>query len=318
MNRPSVMRNPPLYLIIVTICHFWLATTVGCGSGSSRDSRSTSPPPPPSLWIPKSEDLRFQGLGSYAPYQKFLYSGINGGGNQSVFPQYANSPLQIGSGICGPLIGNPSNCFWSFLVLGPQDKSSTAVFTAGQTNSLESDLDGFSTPNTVINSLDIEPAWGAYAVSRVVSSSDNGFTLHRQHVASSDLAKAVQQMTSSGQIVTALSAENDGTFYVFSYSWTMDTASKYEATVVGASLTGAGTAMQTLASQGYFVTAVGADHSNGVQLVGTRLAGRTESRPSVVSVNFSSLAPDPFAGGYAVIGFLFDDETKSNILLFEK
>jgi hypothetical protein len=76
---------------------------------------------------------------------------------------------------------------------------------------------------------------------------------------------------------------------------------------VTATLDGVGAAAMNLGAQGYIITALGGDNTNGFLLVGTRVHGDTMPRPVLVVVPTTDADLTPlFQSGDAVVGFLIN------------
>src|SRR5438874_6863242 len=124
----------------------------------------------------------------------------------------------------------------------------------------------------------------------------------------------------SGRVVTAV-APKDGALYATSFGRTGD-ANTYETKVVTSPFTKLEAALTDLASEGYFITALGRDGAGrngagGYVVVGTRVAGQTAERSikimdAVCVVGGAGKPGSPEAAkqqllddGYALVGEIF-------------
>jgi hypothetical protein len=301
------MLTAALFRSGLSVVSLSAALMVGCGSNQVQAAPSPGPTPVTSrLWLPKSGDLRFQGLGAYSYSQAFLGTGMPALESRT-FPSYAGSPLQIGSGVCGPALQLFPNCYWLYSVDGPPTFKTTAFYTSGHFSGFDTDIGRGMQGSALVTSLDIQTAYDVYATAQVVSSADQTFKGLHQHVATADLVSTVQALTTTGSVVTALAPDSDQGFQVFSYTWGGDTSSKYEATVLTCPIADVGATFRALTAQGYILTALGGTRASEMRLVGTRLVGQMAIRPTLVSVDGKGLTSDPLKQGYVTVGFVFDD-----------
>jgi hypothetical protein len=228
---------------------------------------------------PKAGDWRFQGLdlptsGTITGSINFLVPVTETLTNQ------LGTPLLIGAapGICVP--GIAYDCSWGIMaytlpmgVLGL-----TTVYQGDVFTNLESDLDALNSPSVVVTGLDLESANQCFAVSSLQTSQLGGFNLIRQWVAPTDVQAVAAQLGQESRVITALSF-NAGQVYVLAYGWQNDTSTIYEVSVVSATSNTYVSQGMSLAAQGYIVTAMGGDPTDGLLLVGTRVQGDTMSRP---------------------------------------
>lgn len=158
-------------------------------------------------------------------------------------------------------------------------------------------------PNSVITSLDFEPANDLFAASWIQSGHSSGFDLSQQTVTPDDLQAAATQEGAHSRVITAVSY-NSGQVTYLSYGWTSDTATVYEAKVETATLADVPTAAASLAAEGYIITATGgADPAGGIILVGTRVAGDTMPRPFMTAKQ-GAAALAMMQQGYATVGIV--------------
>jgi hypothetical protein len=228
---------------------------------------------------PQMGDWRFQGVDLPGPDSLSAAFNILVAQTET-YTNQIGTPLMIGAapGICYP--GIADDCSWNIAAYSvPTGVSGMkTVFQTDAFTNLESDLDALNNPNIVITGLDLEAANQCFAVSSLQTSQAGGFTFVRQWVAPSDVQAVATQLGQESRVITALSF-NAGQVYVLSYSWQSDTTTIYEVTVVSATGDTFVTQAMNLAAQGYIVTAMGGDPTDGLLLVGTRVQGDTIARP---------------------------------------
>lgn len=279
------------------------------GCGSSDATHAISPPvdttkttkPPTDTVVALAFDLRFKGVG--------VLSGIHQGTGSDItfaqglgFPNQSGSPLAIGPGVCVP--SQPGyGCGW-FLVTYPLPPTDTGLVTwyiADYWSRIGSYFATTSPNDTVVTSLDFEPANSIFAYSAYVTSAAGGYTLNVHSVAPSGLQAAASQEGAQRRVITALSFLN-GQIEYFAYAWQHDTVTAgYDTQVDTASIGSVPAAAQTLADAGYTITAFGGDSADGFVLVGTRIHGVTTPRTLTI-------VPDSRAGvlGSATVAFLLE------------
>jgi hypothetical protein len=203
------------------------------------------------------------------------------------------------------------------------------VGASGSLPSLHEDLDGLLTVRSIVVSLDCainllsfpDQRDGLYNVT--LTGAQGGAISYlpadRASVAAADFPAWVAGEGMSGRVVTALCPKDDA-LYATSFGRTGDAAS-YETQVVTTTLDGLATHLTTLASGGYFITALGRDGTGiegagGFVIVGTRMAGAITERsikiidePCVVG---GAIGVEPpvqrlFDEGYALVGEIFHD-----------
>jgi hypothetical protein len=75
----------------------------------------------------------------------------------------------------------------------------------------------------------------------------------------------------------------------------------YDAKVAQATLPTAAAASAALAAEGYVVTALGGNPTDGFLVVGTRVHGQTDPRGLLINPSFETNL-----SGYAVVGYLYN------------
>ena len=123
-----------------------------------------------------------------------------------------------------------------------------------------------------------------------------------------------------GRVVTALSLDSSTTAYVFSYGWTNDTSSIYEASVVPVTLDTIASVAQNLASEGYILTAFGGGGTPtfGLYLVATRLKGNFSARTVLVFSPQTTSESQYYAQGYVDVAFFLDPALPTFSRIMEK
>jgi hypothetical protein len=254
---------------------FAVIVTNSVGSVSSGPASLTVGPR-----APKAGDWRFQGIDLPGPVSIIPPFNILVA-QKITYVNQLGVPTEIGAapGICVP--GVADDCSW--LIFGYQAPSGvtglTSVFQTDALAYLETDLDALNSPNTVITGLDLQSANQCFAVSSLQISQEGGFNLTRQWIAPTDVQAVAAQLGQESRVVTALSF-NAGQPYVLSYGWQSDTTTIYEVSVVSATGDTYVSQGMSLAAQGYIITAIGGDPTDGLLLVGTRVKGDTMPRPT--------------------------------------
>jgi hypothetical protein len=285
-----------------------------CGNGAAEnsvgvhnDTSTTTTPPPPSRVF----DLRFKGVGVLSSSVDLAHTNITANAKSALsiaVDSAAGTPLQIGAGTC-----SSQECSWffdTFALPGDIARLGTA-YRASVLANLQFLLDTVST-DTVIPSLDLQPAVGVFALSEFSTSRAGGYHLTQRLVPLSGLQAAASSDGAEGRVITALSFDAGRVRYV-SYSWQHDSTPSYDAKVVQATLSTAGAAAQALAADGYFVTALGGDTTDGFVLVGTRVQGLIQARSVLINPT-----PDTDLTGYAVVGDLVDATTRTGMFIVER
>jgi hypothetical protein len=310
-----------LAVLVVAVC----AVFAGCGGSDRMAVHPVAPPPPDSTPAPAADtmtfDLRFKGVGVVSSDTGLLFedvdcssSGLPGGGVGSCliafFPNETGTPLELSTGSCDPAaIGD---CGWQFETFpAPSGVGGLSIgYRPDVLTQLASDLDSAVT-DTVIISLDLEPANAVFAVAEYVTTLQGGYTRAHHVVAPSGLQAAASQAGAQGRVITAVSFDSGQVHYV-SYGWQHAASAIYEAQVAAATFATIGSAAQSLAASGYFITAVGGDATDGFLLVGTRVKGVTAPR------NIQIIPGVPEISGYAIVGFVQDIATQTTTAIAEQ
>jgi hypothetical protein len=274
------------------------AVTVSNSGGSVTSNSATLVLNPPG-----AGDLRFQQVDSasvLAGYSGFEFTNILG--NTGLSWGNYGSPFMF-TPLAECVANVQSDCAWFFSLFNTSGTGLKTSYQSGILSNLQSDLDSMA-PNTVITSIDLQPESNAYARSWAESSQTAGFNLVTQSIQPSDLQTVATSEGSLGRVVTAVSF-NAGLIFVVSYGWQSDPTTVYEAQVATATLDTMLAQAEDLAQQGFILTAIGGNPSDGYLLVGTRVAGDTMPRPlkAVVSPG-QDVASELWSQGYAIVGFI--------------
>jgi hypothetical protein len=282
---------------------------------------------------PMAGDLRFQQVD--APATVNGWGTVGAGISTALLGRYAQdfvpsigTSFYVGSGgNCGATpVTDGTGCTWEFSEVPFAVSSTNPTLLAGYGSdffdNLQADLQNTAWPafanratpasaQSVITSLDLEPADVLFAVSWIQTAQQTGFVLVQNTVAAANLEAAATQEGASSRVITAIS-NNAGQFTYLSYGWQADSATVYEAQVVTTSPTYAPTAAASLAAQGFIITATGrADSSGNILLVGTRVQGDTMARPFVAAQGSSAIQA-MMQQGYANVGVIVDLSNPSN------
>ncbi len=199
------------------------------------------------------------------------------------------TPLSIGTNsACYP--GVQFDCSWGIEVLNlPAGQVPLSMYYESNSYSeFASELGSVVAPNVVINSIDLEPANGLYAISYVTTPQTGGFDYRLEVVPPDQLQTTVANDGAESRIVTAVSFDANNQANVISYGWTGDTTTVYEAqTVIAKSASEIINQSKTLAADGYFISAFGGSDTVGYMLIGMRVQGDTMPRP--ISLTTSGL-----------------------------
>jgi hypothetical protein len=147
-----------------------------------------------------------------------------------------------------------------------------------------SDMQSIVAPNVVVDSLDLEPAAGAYAVAYVETTQPGGFDYRLDPVVSAGINQpsGIQaQATLDGKqsrVITAVSFDASGDADLISYGWTGDTATVYQDQTNIVSANDVCSTAATMASEGYIISAFGGNPADGFVLIGMRVQGDTLPR----------------------------------------
>jgi len=112
-------------------------------------------------------------------------------------------------------------------------------------------------------------------------------------VAPNALEAAASQAGVRGRVITAVAFKGGRALYL-SYGWTRAATAQYEAKVVPTTFDDVRVNAARLAGEGYIITALGGDDSDGFLLVGTRVSGQTAPRHLEIATDSAASVPvDP-------------------------
>jgi hypothetical protein len=257
-------------------------------------------------FAPKAGDLRFRQID--APATINGYQGhINGLFPSSLsfsFQEEYGTPISIGVS-CGGASGDPGNCFWAYeSYFLPQGVSGlSVVYHPGYYTNFSSDFKAVPTGKCVVNSLQLEQSFNAYGLSWICSDQASGFDMASTTILPSSFQTAASQEGAQGRVITALALDAGNLTYL-SYGWQGDSSTMYEVDVELATFDTFETVAANLASNGYILTAIGGEATDGLLLVGTRVKGNTTARPMRF---YSYVNPSPVKlniEGYAIVGLV--------------
>jgi len=255
---------------------------------------------------PMAGDLRFRQIDAPATINGYL------GHINNLFPaplSFSSSPaygtpLSVGVSCAGP-IGVINNCFYAYeMYYLPQNVTGLSlVYQTNYYTSFNSNLSAVPAGNCVVNSLDLEQSYDAYGLSWQCSDAVSGFDMASHTILPSSFQTAATQEGAQGRVITALSFDAGNLTYL-SYGWQSDASTVYEVDTEPATLDNFQTVASNLALNGYILTAIGGEMTDGLLLVGTRLKGNTTPRP----MRFQSFVNPPLVQlnieGYAIVGLV--------------
>ena len=193
-------------------------------------------------------------------------------------PNALGTPLPVGDSIVS------GGCVWEFSYLFVPS-AMNGQFTIYYQNdvlteeSWQSYLDSVSNSNVVITFADLEPACTLIGVVWIETQA-GGFDYKLEEVAPSEVNAAIANDGAESRIVTTVTYDSAaGEWALISYGWQGDTTTVYESESVIVPSSQVWTEVQTLASQGYFLSAYGGNDEAGYLLVGMRVQGDTLARP---------------------------------------
>lgn len=255
---------------------------------------------------PMAGDLRFRQIDAPATVNGYLGQFnelFEAPAGFSFLAEYG-TPLSVGVSCAGPT-GVTINCFYAFTAYYlPQGMTGLSlVYQTDYYSNFNANLSAVPAGNCVVNSLDLEQSYDAYGLSWQCSDAVSGFDMASHTILPSSFQTAATQEGAQGRVITALSFDAGNLTYL-SYGWQSDASTIYEVDVESATLDNFQTVASSLASNGYILTAIGGEVTDGLLLVGTRVKGKTNPRP----MRFQSyLNPPPVQmniEGYAIVGLV--------------
>jgi hypothetical protein len=195
------------------------------------------------------------------------------------------TPLSIGtSSACYP--GEEFDCSWVLNVyaLPAGQLPLSMYYECNGYPSFASEVQSVIAPSVVIDSIDLEPADNEYAIAYVETAQTGGFDYRLEVILPAQLQATVANDGAKSRVVTAVSFDANNQANVISYGWTGDTTTVYEAqTVIADSASEIVSQAETLAADGYFISAFGGNDTDGYMLIGMRVQGDTMARPIYVT-----------------------------------
>ena len=166
-------------------------------------------------------------------------------------------------------------CYYFFEVALVDGGYTKAAYHTTTATGVETLLDAVATPDTVVTSLDIHPAFDSAGIARIVSAVDTRYDVRRSTSTGAGLAAAISALGIEHRIVTALSYTGPDQVLFLSYGWGGAASTVYETEVATVTQDTALAAAQALAGAGYFITGFGESADGVYQMVGTRAKGST-------------------------------------------
>lgn len=195
------------------------------------------------------------------------------------------TPLTLGTNyVCYP--GVDYDCAWGLSVYGlPAGQPSLSMYyECNAYPGFASEVRSVVAPNVVIDSIDLEPADNEYAIAYVETGQTGGFDYRLEVVPPDQLQATVASDGAESRVVTAVAFDANNQANVISYGWTGDTTTVYEAqTVIAVSASEIASQAETMAADGYFISAFGGNDTDGYMLIGMRVHGDTMPRPIYVT-----------------------------------
>ena len=267
---------------------------------------------------PAPGDLRFQQVAASSTasttYPNFLAGTVLIYPAGWTYPGVTGAPLRMGTGQCGPTV--PQDCWWAYGIWQqPKPSPYSMAYIPDLPSNLTSDLQKYSTTNSVVTSLDIETPEQVFGFSAITNTTQNGFDYRLESASATALPGAIAADGAASRVVTAISFDESlGAYRFLSYGWASETRTQYETQVTLTTYDGIGPAATALAQAGYIITAFQGNHADGFVLVGTRVKGDSYPRPVLISPAVSV----PLAG-YAVVGWAISEKASvPPIWIFEK
>jgi hypothetical protein len=263
---------------------------------------------------PAPADLRFQqvaapstinGYGA-ATGESILISRLGFGIDPGI-----GTPLPLGPATCveDPSPSIPGSCAWVVSVFPlPSGPDVSTNYFGNFLNYFDFDTGGnqplqpITEPNTVVTSLHIASPANFFGIAFMTTKQTTGFQMEQHNVATSALQENATEEGLRSRVITAITY-NAGQVEYYSYGWTNDPATIYEAKVTVASFDTVPAAASDLAAQGYIITAFGGNTTDGFLLVGTRVQG--DSLPRLIRiVPLGQQTTQLWQPGYAIVAVL--------------
>jgi len=250
------------------------------------------------LHPPKAGDLRFKDVDAFPIALQANQESSILGGMTATFQNMVGTPLEL-SGL-EPNV--PMDSAWSYVVFNLPDGAPgrKTIYQSDSLANFQSDFIALTPSNSLVASLDFCTGPSDFAWEVVQTSTTGGFLPNSQTLLPADLQVAAVQEGRASRVITAVTMNAGQATYV-SYGWQSDTSTVYESSVVTATVYTVSSVATNLAQQGYIITAIGGNTSDGFILVGTRVQGETTPRSLVVWTSTATT----IGRGYACVGHIF-------------
>lgn len=242
---------------------------------------------------PAPGDLR------YLPFEQVTAPGLFQDGGETTDID-SHSAIWINNGIGTPLaigthyacyVGIEYDCAWGLSVfnLPAGGPPLSMYYVCNDYPGFASEVQSVVARNVVIDSMDLETVNNEYAIAYLKTSQVTGFDYRLEVVSPDQLQTTVADDGAESRIVTAVSFDANNQANVISYGWTGDTATVYETqTFIAESAGDITSEAQTLANDGYFISAFGGNDTDGYMLIGMRVQGDTMARPIYITTSSPS------------------------------
>lgn len=293
-----------------------LSVTVSNQAGSVTSAGATlSVPGAPRR--PRAWDLRFKNVGTFPlSLVGVEYTNILGGMAMS-WGNCVGTPLLLrGAGPYTPN-GDPRNASWSFGIYRLPDGAPgrTTRYQTGILSDFPSDLVSFQGADTVITSLDLVDGQNAYCFQAIKTAGTDAYRFSSATLPVRALQATATLEGAVGRVITAVALVGSQATFI-SYGCPADPTTVYEVSVLPATADSVASVAAGLARQGYIITALGGNGTDGFLLVGTRVQGDLLPRPFAAA---SRLIGDR---GFALMGYIFNYDpvtaTGTYIALYEQ
>jgi hypothetical protein len=263
---------------------------------------------------PNPADLRFQQVA--APSTTNGYGAATGetttvGRSGFGIDPGLGTPLPIGSTTCAKDTNwTIAGCDWEVSVFPlPSGPAVSTNYAGDFLDQFDYDiannfllLQSVSQPNTVVTSLHIASPANFFGMAFMTTKQTTGFQMEQHTVPTSALQESATEEGLRSRVITAITY-NAGQAEYYSYGWTADPTTIYEAKVSVASFDTVPAAASDLAAQGYIITAFGGNTTDGFLLVGTRVQGDSLPRP-LHTVPLGQQTTQLWQPGYAIVAVL--------------
>lgn len=275
-------------------------------SATSNTATLTSGPRAPALG-----DLRYLLWQQVTvPWNKGGESGELGITEESV-SNALGTPLETGSTMV-----SSSGCIWPFSVLYlPSSMTGLDMyyqFDNTDDTPYTSYLESVAAKNSVITSIDLEPACNAIGVSWVKTAQTGVFDYKLEAVPSTQIQDTVAADGAESRIVTAVTFDDASENAILvSYGWSGDTTTVYEAKTVVATPSNVENQATILAGEGYFISAFGGNDTDGYMLIGMRVQG--DSLPRPIGYGTGSVSGEEKNVPFTVVGWFAETDSGGEI-----